>query len=127
MKLILLQPTNEVWGNVMFLHLSVSHSVHSGHRSGRYASYWNAYLFHMLIELVCIMNTYFSILFYPFLDMWSHLTEEPYSRASELNVFVSIKKIHTQQPLAGNSQVGYHFPSGTLLRVSSRCFYFHLR
>ena len=28
----------------MFLHLSVSHSVHSGHRSGRYASYWNAYL-----------------------------------------------------------------------------------
>ena len=28
----------------MFLHLSVSHSVHSGHRSGLYASYRNAYL-----------------------------------------------------------------------------------
>ena len=36
---------NEVWGKVMFLHLSFSHSVHSDHRSGRYASYWNAYLF----------------------------------------------------------------------------------
>ena len=40
---LLLPPANEVWGKVMFLHLSVSHSVHSGHRSGRYASYWNAY------------------------------------------------------------------------------------
>ena len=35
---------NEV-AKVMFLHLSVIHSVHSGHRSGRYPSYWNAYLF----------------------------------------------------------------------------------
>ena len=34
-----LPPANEVYGKVMFLHLSVSHSVHSGHRSGRYASY----------------------------------------------------------------------------------------
>ena len=32
----LLLPTNEVWGKVMFLHLSVSHSVHSGHRSDIY-------------------------------------------------------------------------------------------
>ena len=31
---------NEV-AKVMFLHLSVIHSVQSGHRSGRYASYWN--------------------------------------------------------------------------------------
>ena len=42
----LLPPANEVWGKVMFLHLSVSHSVHSGRGSGRYASYWNAYLFY---------------------------------------------------------------------------------
>ena len=35
----------------MFLHLSVSHSVHSGHRSGRYASYWNAYLSYRLLAL----------------------------------------------------------------------------
>ena len=28
----------QVWGKVMFLHLPVSHSVHSGHQSGRYAS-----------------------------------------------------------------------------------------
>ena len=40
----LLPPANEVWGKVMFLHLFVSHSVDSGHRSGRYISYWNAYL-----------------------------------------------------------------------------------
>ena len=40
-----LPTANEVWGKVMFLHLSVSHSVHSGHRVERYASYWNAYLF----------------------------------------------------------------------------------
>ena len=39
-----LPPVNEVWGKVMFLHLSVSHSGHSSHRSGWYASYWNAYL-----------------------------------------------------------------------------------
>ena len=32
----------------MFLHLYVSHSVRSGHRSGRYASYWNAYLFSLI-------------------------------------------------------------------------------
>ena len=43
-SVLLLPPANEVWGKVMFLHLSVSHSVHSGHRNGRYASYWNAYL-----------------------------------------------------------------------------------
>ena len=42
---IFLPPANEVWGKVLFLHLSVSHSVHSGHRSGQYASCWNAYLF----------------------------------------------------------------------------------
>ena len=41
----LLPPANKVWGKVMFLHLSVSHSVHGGHQSGLYASYWNAYLF----------------------------------------------------------------------------------
>ena len=40
-----LPPANEVWGKVMFLLLFVSHSVHSGHRSGWYASYQNAYLF----------------------------------------------------------------------------------
>ena len=44
-SVLYLPPANEVWGKVMFLHLSVSHSVHSCHRSGRYASYWNAYLF----------------------------------------------------------------------------------
>ena len=38
----------------MFLHLSVSHSVHSGHRSGRYASYWNAYLL-----IAYYLNEYF--------------------------------------------------------------------
>ena len=27
---VFLQPANEVWGKVMFLHLSVSHSVHRG-------------------------------------------------------------------------------------------------
>ena len=42
---LLLPPANEVWVKIVFLHLSVSHSVHSGHRSGRYASYWNTYLF----------------------------------------------------------------------------------
>ena len=41
----LLPPANEVLGKVMFLHLSVSHSGHSGHRRGRYPSYRNAYLF----------------------------------------------------------------------------------
>ena len=46
----LLSPANEVWGKVMFLHLSVSHSVHSGHRSGLYASYWNAYLFQVRLH-----------------------------------------------------------------------------
>ena len=46
---VLLPPPNEVWGKVMFLHPSVSHSVHSGHQSGWYASYWNAFL--LKIEL----------------------------------------------------------------------------
>ena len=49
-----LPPANEVWGKVMFLHLSVSHSVHSGHRSGWYAPHGNAYLF-------TIWSTFFSI------------------------------------------------------------------
>ena len=37
---VFLQPANEVWGKVMFLHLSVSHSIHRGlprgclHRGG---------------------------------------------------------------------------------------------
>ena len=48
---ILLPSANEVWGKVMFLHLSVSHSVHSGHQSGRYASYRNAYLSYRLLAL----------------------------------------------------------------------------
>ena len=47
-----LPPANEVSGKVMFLLLSVSHSVHSSHRSGRYASYWNAYLL-VIFSLSC--------------------------------------------------------------------------
>ena len=41
--IFLITVCNEV-AKVMFLHLSVIHSVHSGHQSGWYASYWNAYL-----------------------------------------------------------------------------------
>ena len=39
-------------GQGNFLHLSVSHSVHSGYRSGRYASCRNAYLFNKRILIV---------------------------------------------------------------------------
>ena len=34
----------------------VCHSVHSGYRSGRYASYWNAYL---CLEYVCVFRVMF--------------------------------------------------------------------
>ena len=38
--------------------LSVSHSVHSGHRSGWYASYWNALLFQTIFEELLCNVTY---------------------------------------------------------------------
>ena len=41
------RPQTKFGARLCFLHLSVSHSVHSGHRSGRYASCWNAYWFHV--------------------------------------------------------------------------------
>ena len=57
--LCILPPANEVWGKVVFLHLSVcsrrERGVLSGgglgtpsqnQKSGRYASYWNAFLYH---------------------------------------------------------------------------------
>ena len=55
-----LPPTKEVWGKVMFLHLSVSHSVHSGQRSGRYASYWNAYLLFLFFVTIILEDKFFE-------------------------------------------------------------------
>ena len=72
----LLAPANEVWGRVMFLHLSVSHSVHRGGvsltetpldrdlppqlvKSGQYVSYWNAFLFSTVFVLDPLKYLYF--------------------------------------------------------------------
>ena len=49
---LILLPANEFWGKVMFSQACVSHTVHresslcGGHtvKSGRHASYWNAFL-----------------------------------------------------------------------------------
>ena len=63
------RPQTKVWGKVMFLHLSVilstgvvfgsplgrqtpplgRHPTGDGHCRGRYASYWNAFLYHLKI------------------------------------------------------------------------------
>ena len=66
---LLLSPSNEVWGKVIFLHLSVilftggvPGQVHPGisacweirATSGRYASYWNAFLFGIFFAENCM-------------------------------------------------------------------------
>ena len=45
----------------MFLHLSVSHSVHSVHRSGRYTSYRNACLLLVISLLPSILRSLFFL------------------------------------------------------------------
>ena len=66
---IFLLPANKVWGKIIFTQVSVcpqgcvadtlpgQTSPRNGHWSGRYASYWNAFLSRFAYEFVCAWNT----------------------------------------------------------------------